>query len=302
MTADPDRRALLRALALWPLSLAAAPAWAQAAADGAGLVAAERLPAHAGDHRGALLSRPATWCGATSPRGGRARRCGSRCRWWTPTAGRSRARGSTSGTAMPPATTRASRGRAATGARHPRRDLPARHPVRPTRAASPRFATIWPGWYRGRTPHVHYKVFLDDATRADQPALLPRRRQRGGLPRRAAYRARRGGAGHRPTPATASPAAPARAPSPGSPRTRALAGGAGRRRRGRLRPVAGLQLSQLGVERDVDRAVQQLRDRADLLGLLRRGLEGCLVGAGDLRLDRQVHVGDGEAAAVASRR
>lgn len=23
------------------------------------------------------------------------------------------------------------------------------------------FRTVWPGWYRGRTPHVHYIVFLD---------------------------------------------------------------------------------------------------------------------------------------------
>ncbi len=26
------------------------------------------------------------------------------------------------------------------------------------------FATIYPGWYPGRTPHVHYIVFLDDLT------------------------------------------------------------------------------------------------------------------------------------------
>src|SRR5204862_6439846 len=24
--------------------------------------------------------------------------------------------------------------------------------------------TIYPGWYRGRTPHVHFKVFLDEQT------------------------------------------------------------------------------------------------------------------------------------------
>ena len=36
---DPRRRALLGALALWPLSMSVPPAWAQAAADGAGLVA-----------------------------------------------------------------------------------------------------------------------------------------------------------------------------------------------------------------------------------------------------------------------
>lgn len=27
-----------------------------------------------------------------------------------------------------------------------------------------RFRTIFPGWYRGRTTHVHYKVFLEDRT------------------------------------------------------------------------------------------------------------------------------------------
>lgn len=26
------------------------------------------------------------------------------------------------------------------------------------------FATIYPGWYRGRTTHIHFKVFLDDRT------------------------------------------------------------------------------------------------------------------------------------------
>ena len=26
------------------------------------------------------------------------------------------------------------------------------------------FTTVYPGWYRGRTPHIHVKVFLDDRT------------------------------------------------------------------------------------------------------------------------------------------
>lgn len=26
-----------------------------------------------------------------------------------------------------------------------------------------RFGTIWPGWYRGRAPHIHFKVFIDEA-------------------------------------------------------------------------------------------------------------------------------------------
>jgi protocatechuate 3,4-dioxygenase beta subunit len=25
-----------------------------------------------------------------------------------------------------------------------------------------RFDTIYPGWYPGRTPHIHFKVFVDD--------------------------------------------------------------------------------------------------------------------------------------------
>jgi protocatechuate 3,4-dioxygenase beta subunit len=25
-----------------------------------------------------------------------------------------------------------------------------------------RFATIYPGWYPGRTPHIHFKAFVDD--------------------------------------------------------------------------------------------------------------------------------------------
>jgi protocatechuate 3,4-dioxygenase beta subunit len=26
------------------------------------------------------------------------------------------------------------------------------------------FDTVYPGWYRGRTPHIHFKVFLDETT------------------------------------------------------------------------------------------------------------------------------------------
>ena len=36
-----------------------------------------------------------------------------------------------------------------------------------------RFATIWPGWYRGRTPHVHFKVFLDDRTVLTSQLFFP---------------------------------------------------------------------------------------------------------------------------------
>jgi len=36
-----------------------------------------------------------------------------------------------------------------------------------------RFATIWPGWYRGRTPHVHLKVFLDAETALTSQLFFP---------------------------------------------------------------------------------------------------------------------------------
>lgn len=36
-----------------------------------------------------------------------------------------------------------------------------------------RFATIWPGWYRGRTPHVHLKVFLDAGTVLTSQLFFP---------------------------------------------------------------------------------------------------------------------------------
>ena len=57
-------------------------------------------------------------------------------------------------------------------ARHPRRDFPARHAVR-RRARRRGFETIWPGWYRGRTPHVHYTVFLDERTLLTSQLFFP---------------------------------------------------------------------------------------------------------------------------------
>ena len=35
------------------------------------------------------------------------------------------------------------------------------------------FATIYPGWYRGRTAHFHYKVFLDERTVLTSQIFLP---------------------------------------------------------------------------------------------------------------------------------
>ncbi len=37
------------------------------------------------------------------------------------------------------------------------------------------FDTIYPGWYPGRTPHVHYKVFLNDRTVLTSQLFLPDR-------------------------------------------------------------------------------------------------------------------------------
>ncbi len=98
--------------------------------------------------------------------------------------------------------------------RHPRRDLPARHPVRRRARAWRRFRTIWPGWYRGRTPHIHYKVFLDEATVLTSQLFFPDGASETVF-RDAAYRARAGGAGHHQRRPTASRGAPARAPTPG---------------------------------------------------------------------------------------
>ncbi|MFO1141103.1 MAG: intradiol ring-cleavage dioxygenase [Amaricoccus sp.] len=35
------------------------------------------------------------------------------------------------------------------------------------------FRSIWPGWYRGRTPHVHYKIFLDAQTLLTSQLFFP---------------------------------------------------------------------------------------------------------------------------------
>lgn len=35
------------------------------------------------------------------------------------------------------------------------------------------FDTIYPGWYRGRTTHIHYKVFLDDRTVLTSQIFFP---------------------------------------------------------------------------------------------------------------------------------
>ncbi|CAN0587587.1 unnamed protein product, partial [Ectocarpus sp. 12 AP-2014] len=35
------------------------------------------------------------------------------------------------------------------------------------------FSTIYPGWYPGRTPHIHYKVFLDEFTVLTSQIFFP---------------------------------------------------------------------------------------------------------------------------------
>ena len=47
------------------------------------------------------------------------------------------------------------------------------------------FKTVYPGWYQGRTVHIHAKVHLDKQTVLTQPALLRRGRQRGRVQARA---------------------------------------------------------------------------------------------------------------------
>ena len=121
------------------------------------------VPAHARADRGAVLPRRPTSSAATSPRAGRATRCGSGSRWSTPSASPSPAPWSTCGTPTRWATTRPS--------------STARMPTR--RARAPRscgarrwpndegiveFATVYPGWYPGRAVHVHVKAHLDGAT------------------------------------------------------------------------------------------------------------------------------------------
>jgi protocatechuate 3,4-dioxygenase beta subunit len=169
---DPRRRSLLRALALWPLTFAAAPAWARAAADGAGLIAAnvcllspettegpfyvdpglvrrditEGLPGVPlelvlqvvnEDCRPIAGARVDVWhCDAAGNYSGYARQGSDRA---LDTLGETFLRG----TQMADA------------------------------AGVARFRTIWPGWYRGRTPHVHYKVFLDATTVLTSQLFFP---------------------------------------------------------------------------------------------------------------------------------
>jgi protocatechuate 3,4-dioxygenase beta subunit len=169
---DPERRSLLQLLALAPLGLAAPPAWAQAAADGAGLIAAnvclltpqategpyyidpdlvraditEGLPGAPlelvlqvvdADCRPIEAARVDVWhCDAAGNYSGFARQGSDRAR---DTRGDTFLRG-----------TQLADARGVVG-----------------------FRSIWPGWYRGRTPHIHYKVFLDQATVLTSQLFFP---------------------------------------------------------------------------------------------------------------------------------
>jgi protocatechuate 3,4-dioxygenase beta subunit len=159
-------------LALWPLTFAAAPGWARAAADEAGLVAAN-----------VCLLSPETTEGPYYVDPGLVRRditeglpgvplelvlqvvdedcrpiAGARVDVW-----HCDAAGNYSGYARQGSD----------------RDLDTLGEtfLRGTQMADAsgvaRFQSIWPGWYRGRTPHVHYKVFLDATTVLTSQLFFP---------------------------------------------------------------------------------------------------------------------------------
>jgi protocatechuate 3,4-dioxygenase beta subunit len=166
------RRSLLRALALWPLTSVAAPAWAQAAAEGEGLVAPnvcllapettagpfyfdpDLLRADIAEGRpGVPLDlvlqvvdadcrplpgvRVDVWhCDAAGNYSGYARQGSDRA---LDTRGETFMRGAQLADA----------------------------------AGAVRFRSVWPGWYRGRTPHVHYLVQLDRATVLTSQLFFP---------------------------------------------------------------------------------------------------------------------------------
>ena len=168
---DPGRRVLMQALALWPVGLAVPPAWAEAA-DDAGLVAPS-----------VCLLSPETTPGPYYLDPGLVRAditeglpgaplalvlqvvdadcrplAGARVDVWHCDAGGDYA------------------GFARQGSDR-ERDTRGETFLRGTQFADARgvavFETIWPGWYRGRTPHVHYTVFLDERTILTSQLFFP---------------------------------------------------------------------------------------------------------------------------------
>lgn len=158
---DPARREFLRALALWPLTLAAAPAWAQAAAEGEGLIAPNVCLLTPEATEGPFYLDPdlvradITEGRQGAPLAVALQVVDADCR---PIAGarvdvwHCDAAGDYSGFA-----------RQGSDAMKDTRGETFLRGTQPTDARGVvRFRTIWPGWYRGRTPHIHYMVFLDD--------------------------------------------------------------------------------------------------------------------------------------------
>jgi protocatechuate 3,4-dioxygenase beta subunit len=169
---DRDRRALLRRLALLPLVAAAPPAWAQAAAEGSGLVAANVCLLTPESTEGPyyldpeLVRADITEGLPGAPLGLTLQVVDADCR---PLGGarvdvwHCDAAGNYSGFARQGS----DRARDTRGATF----------LRGTQFADARgvasFRTIWPGWYRGRTPHIHYKVFLDEETMLTSQLFFP---------------------------------------------------------------------------------------------------------------------------------
>ena len=170
--ADLSRRRLLAALAIWPLGAAGAPGWAQEAADAAGLVSPN-----------VCLLSPETTAGPfyLDPRlvreDIREGRPGvplevvlqvvdADCR---PVAGarvdawQCDAEGNYSGFA----------GQGSDRALDTRGETFLRGIQATGADGVARFLTIWPGWYRGRTPHVHYRVALDDRSVLTSQLFFP---------------------------------------------------------------------------------------------------------------------------------
>lgn len=162
------RRALLRALALLPVGLAVRPAWAEKAAE-AGLVAANVCLLSPETTEGPfyvdpkLVRRDITEGRPGVPLALTLQVVDADCR---PVAGarvdiwHCDAAGDYSGVRQPGGASTVGetflRGTQATG-----------------RQGVAAFATIWPGWYRGRTPHIHFKVFLDDRTVLTSQLFFP---------------------------------------------------------------------------------------------------------------------------------
>lgn len=166
---DRRRRALLRALAWWPLTALAAPAWAQAAADRAGLVSPN-----------VCLLSPETTAGPfyLDPRLVRAAIAEGR-----PGVPLDLALQVVDTACRPIADARIdvwhcdADGDYSGFARQGNRSTEGETFLRGTQFTDPdgvvRFQTIWPGWYRGRTPHIHVKVILGDTATLTTQMFFP---------------------------------------------------------------------------------------------------------------------------------